>query len=251
MKTNSIADNERLKKFINDILIEINRFELWIETKKTPIERIPIVRRSIGSGKLRLIIAKYSMGYALEEIKLEYLQLLRSFKLYWLQGYVLMEYEGRELKQYLDYDDMLWMLSLGYLLKVPESDFNILCELISRDEVKDRIYNFIISKKLGRQDFNLEESYEFGWNLYPSLREALVEEDLEKIFNLISVHLNYDWRRDHMEFLKLQNGRHGSYFGNWSFEAAAFVAIKGLDDRSFRINEYYPSTLVDFFRASS
>jgi len=118
MKTNSIADNERLKKFINDILIEINRFELWIETKKTPIERIPIVRRSIGSGKLRLIIAKYSMGYALEEIKLEYLQLLRSFKLYWLQGYVLMEYEGRELKQYLDYDDMLWMLSLGYLLKV-------------------------------------------------------------------------------------------------------------------------------------
>jgi hypothetical protein len=38
------------------------------------------------------------------------------------------------------------------------------------------------------------------------------------------------------------------YYGRWSFEAAAVVAIKGLDDASFRDNPYYPKDLVDYYR---
>jgi hypothetical protein len=42
-----------------------------------------------------------------------------------------------------------------------------------------------------------------------------------------------------------------SYFGYWSFESAAIVAALGLDDSSFRDNEYYPKDLVDYFRSQN
>jgi hypothetical protein len=39
------------------------------------------------------------------------------------------------------------------------------------------------------------------------------------------------------------------YVGHWCLEAAAAVAILGLDDASLRAHPHYPGDLVDFWRA--
>jgi hypothetical protein len=214
-----------------------------------PEERIPIVMRGIGASKLRILIAKYSGGFLISEIEREYLNLLGSFSDYWLEGQVLMKYNGRELKQYLDYDDMLWMLSLGVLFKATKDEYAVLLELIRRDQVKDKVYEFFISNKLGYSNYCGEESYEFGWDLYRSLRSAIDNTDSKEIqAQLIHKALEKDWVKDHREILKSSSGRHDTYYGAWSFESAAITAILDLDDSRFKDNKYYPKDLVDYYR---
>jgi hypothetical protein len=159
-----------------------------------PEERIPIVMRGIGASKLRTLIAKYSGGFLISEIEKEYRELLKKFSDYWPERQVLMKYNGRELKQYLDYDDMLWMLSLGVLFKVTKSEYAVLIELIKRDQVKDKVYEFLISNKLGYSRYSGEESYEFGWELYRSLRAAIDNTGSKEVqAQLIHKALEKDW----------------------------------------------------------
>ena len=251
MVRDKYKDENYFDRYIDQSCKRVEKFKSWILIGKTPEERIPIVKKGIGVTKLRIIIAKYSGGYSLSEIGSDYTRLLKCFSDYWPEGQVLMNHNGRVLKQYLDYDDMLWMLSFGILFDVSKEDFRVLSDLIKRDGVKDKFYECFISNKLGDNIFSGEESYEFGWDLYCSLREA-IDEDVseEEKIQFINKSLTSEWEKDHREMLNSLKGRHETYYGAWSFESAAIVAINGLDDSSFRGNEYYPKDLVDYYRSN-
>jgi len=243
-------EKDYFKEYIDTSESRVEKFESWIAIGKTPEERIPIVLRSIGSIKLRLLVAKYSLGNSISEIEQDYLELLQKFDKYWPVGQVLMTHEGKELKQYLDYDDMLWMLCFGNLFNVSNQYFNLLAILIDRDEVVDHLYEFMLAQKLDRQE-KVQGSYEYGWDLYRLIRQ-LIEGDQADIdfIKLVSIHLKKEWKKDHKEMLKSLKSKNPTYYGAWSFESAAIVAALGLDDSSFRDNEYYPRDLVDYYRSN-
>lgn len=248
--------DKRKSKDYFDIYIEqsskrIEKFELWVSIGKTPEERIPIVKKGIGAAKLRKIIAKYSRGYLLSEIRSDYISLLKDFADYWPEGQVLMSHNGRQLRQYLDYDDMLWMLSFGILFDIAKEDFQVFVDLIIRDGVKDKVYEYLIATKLGCEYLDGEESYEFGWDLYRSLRDAINKnQPQEKMIELLRNSLKSEWKKEHKHLLPTPKDRHETYFGAWSFESTAIVVINDLDDSSIRDNEYYPKDLVDYYRSN-
>lgn len=248
MSRDKNKDSAYFKSFVEDSAKRVLKFENWIATGKTPEARIPIVQRTLGAIKVRALVAKYSSGVPISEIERDYLELLRSFDSFWPAGQVLMDSDGDEPEVYVDYDDMLWMLSLGYLFKVPNQDFSLLPKLIDRDEVVDFLYEFIISAKMDREPKDFE-SYEFGWALYKSLREAtgagLTEADR---ISLLIRFLPKEWKRDHRKMLSALKSRHDIYYGAWSFESAAVVCILGLDDSRFSDSQFYPKDLVRFHR---
>lgn len=53
------------------------------------------------------------------------------------------------------------------------------------------------------------------------------------------------WHRTH----EILDPDEPHYFGCWCVEAAAVVALLGLDDTSLRNDEYYPADLADFATA--
>jgi len=155
------------------------------------------------------------------------------------------------LKQYgLDaYDQMLWMLSLGYLLEIPNEDFKKLVEVIDRDGVKDYLFEFIIRAKLKDRQTISEESYRdfFGVpQTFEKLRQAITETDKSISEKLVKEFITKDWYKNHKDagWYNSHKSKHDTYFGYWSFETAAIVKIMGLDDSSFVDCQYYPKDLV-------
>ncbi len=101
----------------------ISTLQEFNKTGKTPPQRIPIVNRSIGGFKLRRIIALYSLGNNFVQIREDLLSLIENMEDYWPHEFVMFDSDGKKLKQYLDYDDMLWLLSIAYLLRIPQHHF--------------------------------------------------------------------------------------------------------------------------------
>lgn len=224
----------------------------WIETGETPKERINIVKQEMAKDYIYLLSAKYSAGYSIENLLADWKEGVKliheSWDGFWKlkQGNPPVEYDQYILSAY---DEMLWMLSLGYLLDAPEQDFKKLVEVIDRDKVKDKLFEFIISAKLKDRAAIKEESYRefFGVpETFAKLRESIDEPDKAKAEKLIHDFLKRDWYKSHKDagWYNSHKSKHDTYFGYWSFESAAVVKIKGLDDTSFRDNQYYPKAFM-------
>jgi hypothetical protein len=232
------SSNERRFKKMNEGLIASDRMQA--------------VKVDMAKNFLYSAIARYSAGYSLETLLPDWKECVKlvyeSWTGYWKlkQGNPPVEYDQYILSAY---DEMLWMLSLGYLLDVPEEDFKKLVEVIDRDKVKDKLYEFIISAKLKDRAPVKEESYRDFFTIpeiFSKLREAMQEPDKAKAEKLIHDFLKKDWYKNHKDagWYNSHKSKHDTYFGYWSFESAAVVKIKGLDDSSFRDNQYYPKAFM-------
>ncbi|HEY8934009.1 MAG TPA: PoNe immunity protein domain-containing protein [Cyclobacteriaceae bacterium] len=248
MIRDQIRDDHYFEQYISRQIEGINKFLNWIEIGKTPQERINIVKQEIAKDYIYIILAKYSTGYSLENLLPDWKEGVKVIHESW-DGFWKLKHGNPSIEydQYIlsAYDEMLWMLSLGYLLNVPDEDFKKLVEVIDRDKVKDKLYEFIISAKLKDRHPILEESYcdFFGVpETFSKLREAIQEPDKTKASKLIYDFLKKDWYKNHRDagWYDSHKSKHDTYFGYWSFESAAVVKIMGLDDNSFKDNQYYP-----------
>jgi len=251
-----LRDQIRDKNYFEKIIFEKETSnQTWLakcnigEVKE---DRIPFVRRNLSWTYLTIISAKYSAGYCIENLLADWKEGIKliheSWDGFWKlkQGNPPVEYDQYILSAY---DEMLWMLSLGYLLDAQAQDFKKLVEVIDRDKVKDNLFEFIISAKLKDRAPIQEESYRefFGVpETFAKLRESIDEPDKAKAEKLIHDFLKRDWYKNHKDagWYNSHKSKHDTYFGYWSFESAAVVKIKGLDDTSFRDNQYYPKAFM-------
>jgi len=249
MFRDNLKDEIYFRNYIDSAEKGIPKFIEGIKIGRVAEARIPIIKRTIGGMRLRIIIAKYSLGTELSEIEKEFKSLLKDFSDYWQEGKVLFKLNGKEIKQYLDYHDMLWMLSLSCLFKCPQNDFENIANLIDRDGVKDVLLEFFLKSNLPTRNFNGIESYENGWDLYQSLRKSIGEElDITQRQDLINDYLKNEWKKEHKRSLPSKRDRHSTYHGVWSFESAAIVCLLNLDDAKFRDHPHYPKEMVDYYR---
>jgi len=250
------------KKYFENQIIELNesvkRKMEWIRTGQTPEERTNIVKRAIVQDELAIIKSKYSGSYEISSLSINLVNAISLSYESWINegSWKLKDTEGKEYDQYIlsAYDEMLWMLSLGYLLNFPDESFSKLVEVIDRDNVKDYLFEFIIRAKLPERKPIKEESYReyFGVpKVFEKLRQAITEPNKGKSQELIKVFLKKEWYHNHKEagWYNSHKSKHNTYFGYWSFEAAAVTCIMDLDDSSYRDNEYYPKDLVDYYRS--
>jgi hypothetical protein len=211
-------------------------------------DRINDVKQYLVDTYLRTIKSKYSAGYPSQELKNDLLEAIDlTYESWNNDSGVKFNYEGRYLNQFLKYDEMLWMLSLGYLLDVDNEDFKKLVNVIDRHHIQDFLFEFIIRAKLKDRKSITEESYEHGWILFGKLRQAITETDKVTAEKLVKDFVRKDWYKEHKNtgwYNSHKNLHHDVYFGYWSFETAAVVKIMGLDDSSFRDCQYYPKDLI-------
>lgn len=229
---NSASSYERRMKKLRDGDIKKSRI---------PAVKIDMIRRLI-----RKIAAKYSLGLHAELMTSDYTTCIELVSNYWAGYRKLIGNNHKTLDQYsLDaYDDMIWLLSLGYLLNVPEKQFNKLVVVIDEDQIRDKLFEFIISAKIPSRQVMQNES--FKWKLFGKLRKAIEVTDRDQAAMLVKQFLEDDWYKEHKNatWYESHKSKFDIYSGYWSFETAAIVKILNLDDSSFKANKYYPRDLV-------
>ena len=146
------------------------------------------------------------------------------------------------------YAKMLQMLSLGYLLNISDQNFQILVDIIDRDNISDNLYEFIIKARFADRVQKRPEEYDTDQSVilkvYDKLRKATEQADKVEANKLVKQFLEKDFYHEHSNFYEFHKKKYNAYYGYWSFEAAAVVKIMGLDDSSFIDNQYYPKDLV-------
>ena len=242
--------------------------EYFLQFLQTRIDAINFNVQSIQSGKMserkierayfrnidfriQSLIAQYSLGNSLREIKNYFKGIINELYKYWYSDCAKISVvEGKKLNQYMvsPYERFLHVLSLAFLLNVDDKDFQILVDIIDRDDISDNLYEFIIKARFPNRVQKRSEEYDTEHSVilkvYNRLRKATKEKDKVAAARLVKQFLEKDYYHKHMNLYNSHNSKANIYCGYWSFEAAAVVKIMGLDDSSFIDNQYYPKDLV-------
>lgn len=216
-------------------------------------DRINIVKRDMVYSYLRTILEKYSAEYLVQELNNDLIKAIDLTYESWVDNAWKIKTGNPTGSIILDqytlsaYDQMVWMLSLGYLLDISNNDFQKLVDVIDRDNVRDFLFEFIIRAKIKNRKPIIEESYqEFFYipQIFEKLRQTITETD--KAETLVKEFITKEWYSGHKDcgWYDSHKNSNNTYFGYWSFETAAVVKIMGLDDSSFRDCQYYPKDLV-------
>lgn len=215
-------------------------------------ENIPLVKNRIFFRSIEVLIAMYSKGDSIENLSKEFTKSVLYMEDSWDDSIVKFKM-GRPTKIFdyytvNHYCYMLWMLSFAVLLDVPKSEYSVLKNLIKKGNVNDRLLLYFLSHLTDEHFSDTSmQNYEPFKRIYK--KESLETMDIKQVNSYLNNwFLNTKYLTWHKS-LESREMKKFSYFGYWSFESAAVVAINGLDDISFRDNEYYPKDLVDYYRS--
>jgi uncharacterized protein YqgQ len=225
-----IKDSDYFIRFIQKEHERIEKFEFKLKNGEVKEDRILSVKKKIFEIKFGIINALYSKGEDISLIKIEFEKILDS------------DIEISNLHH--RYVDILHLLSLSILL---EMDFIIvkkIIDLINRDNLEDKLIDFIIKYKL--LDWNRSNNMFLHNTPYKAFDEIIDASDKTSAENRLKKYLEKEWYKGHGDcgWHDTHKEKEDLYFGYWSFESAAIVKIMGLDDSSFKDNPYYPYDLV-------
>ena len=247
-----LKSKKHFDKKIKFYLNSIDKYTKKLEEGKVKEDRIKSVEYSIVFFYyIKVLMAMYSRGDSLSSIKELYVKRALPWMVkVWDDKRV--KFHGNKRRVYYDfyfYDDfiyMLWMISFGILLEVPLDNIKSLAKLLDRGNIKNIIYDTLLAYRLKDRPISPEVG---TFKPYIRLKAVLEEEDKKKASRLLKQYLQKYWYRNHKNafFYDTHKVRNGElYDGYWSFESAAIVKVLGLDDSSFRENQYYPKDLVDY-----
>lgn len=246
-------DLDYYSRFISELCFIEQRSIERHKLGQIPQGRINVSLDLFRTQSLKKTILKYTFGLPLEQVKKEFKNVIEYTNESWIGLWTLKLSADNFLKQYIlsGYDEMLWMLSLGYLLEIPEEDFKKFVNLIDKDGVKDYLFEFIIKAKLKDRPLITEESYEQVFLVpkkFDKLRTAICILEKKNAEKLVRDYIVQDWYKNRKGSGWYDNHKsiHDIYFGYWSFETAAIVKIMNLDDNNIVDCQYYPKDLLDF-----
>jgi len=221
--------NNQLEDLINSKTEFIDRYKSHINNT-TDSNKIQRLSNRLISMSFQKTIGLYSFGLDKETVSQSYKELITYFEQYFI-------WKGIELG-YGQYDDMVWMVSLGILCDIDLEDFKRITAVIQRDGAQDKLLDFIIKSK--------QEDWEGNSNTY------LQEIPYDETANIASAediqhYLDKVWYQGHDEAYwhdLHKNTEANQYFGYWAWEVAVIAKIKGIDDSSLKDHKYYPYDAV-------
>ncbi|MEZ4907227.1 MAG: DUF1911 domain-containing protein [Saprospiraceae bacterium] len=224
-----------------------------LKNNKIKNENIQHAKHLISFDAIQILISMYSRGDSMNELKEEFSKVLKYMEDGWDDSVVKFKMGKAQviLDQYWlnDYCYMIWMLSLAILLKVSFDEIAILKKLIEQGKISDELILFLLGNLVNHKYSNLSKT------TYKPFHAIITKQGFD---NIDSKHIKKyldNWYKNtklltwHNYLNSVENGNF-SYFGYWSFESAAIVAIMDLDDSSFKDNPNYPKDLVDYYRAN-
>ncbi len=230
---NTIKTIEHYIKYIEQRDKSNERFAKLVEDNiNNPKANLAVGYHTIMSNYIHKVVALYTAGNSISEIISVYSNCVDGMQKSWDKesGYI----------------QMVWLLSIGILIRTNDETFGKLAALVDRDNEEDYLINYLIAfRQQGRKLINalrFEEPYQ-------SIAEA-TQKNKQQAESDIKQYLEKKWYKGHSDSYWYDNhkSKHDTYFGYWSFESAAVTVIMGLDDSGYRDNQYYPKDLVDYFR---
>lgn len=206
-------------------------------------------RLTIAVLNYDILHVMYSCEFSKDDLKQQFSTTLHLFISNWNSSVVKMHI-GRQQKMldiyYIDYYIRLrWMLSFAVLLDAPQDGFNSLAMIVKNDNIKDSFYDTVFASRIDNWEISKELLLKKPSN---KLNAILFGNDNEKSQNDIKNYLDKDWYKTYKNYGNYQTHNKADenyyFFGYWAFEVAALVKIKGLDDSTFRENQYYPDRLL-------
>jgi len=239
MVRDRLKDREFFKNKI-PMLQKLNQ-ETLEELKNNEIkkERISDVSRTLFTFALRSIFCSYSAGDSKEEVRKHFdeaLRMLDKKESAWEH-----EMGGKNHMGPYHLRDMVALLSLAVLLDATKEQVALLVKHINYDSMRHRILDYLLSYFTKNTPIDKLSADEYAFKDLTSLMDVSNEEILSK--KLMDKYLK-NWFKVEDRVVMYDRHKYDNYVGYWSFESAAFVKIRGLDDSGFRDNVYYPKDLI-------
>lgn len=256
MVRDKIKDKDYFDEFLKGKNNLISNNEQALSAGKIAEKKVERTKFRNFGFRLESLVAQYSRGDSIQRMRNSIIEIIKclpdeSHSIN-TKVKIVVDGETKFLDQYLvePYERMLRLLSLAYLLDVSDTDFETVVRVIDRDNIRDNLYEFIIKSRFPNRIQKKDEEFDpksVVSKVYKNLREAVVQSDLSHAAKYIGQFLEKDFYHKHTGFYDFHKSKVDLYYGYWSFESAAVAVIKGVDDSSFRDNEYYPKDLVDYY----
>lgn len=145
------------------------------------------------------------------------------------------------------YVEIIWLISVGYMLNIDANEMKRLKKLIIRDGVEDYLIDFLL------------HSYDESWKVrttsfkydrpYKSLYNVIHAKDKNESIHLLKQYLEKEWYDGHDDMGWYDTHKREDeliYSGYWSFESGAIAKILELDDIILKDTPYYPYDMVHY-----
>lgn len=211
--------------FILEDTKRIEKFQAKIKDGTLKPDRVRPVKDKIIQIKIGIIIAKYSRGDSLECLKDDFESIIDLFVEAW---------------NLESYEDNLRFAALAYLLNVNSN----LKEIIRSKLKESQHYDYVIDYVLVGDESHLEKN-ELS---YPDSYSMLINVIEEKNIDILLKYLR-GWYNDHYHsswFDSHKLTKVNTYYGYWSFEAAAISKRLRLEDGDLRNEIYYPYDMAHY-----
>ncbi|MEF2627041.1 MAG: DUF1911 domain-containing protein [Lachnospiraceae bacterium] len=224
-----MRDSIRTKAYFDEFIAQdterICKFQDKLNSGSIDDERVPLIDNKIIYLKTGLIIAKYSRGDSIDDIKNEFEELIN------------MVCEKGDVSIY---EDNLCLASMAYLLGVNNDKMMHLRSKLMESETYDYLIDFVF---LGAEsDFDINKiSFQREYKkLTKYIDDRTKDTFLKYLRGWYRSHLHSSWYDSH------KNEKFKLYFGYWSFEAGAIAKRLQLDDNDLQNEQYYPYDMVHF-----
>lgn len=224
-----MRDSIRTKAYFDEFIAQekerICKFQDKLNSGSIDDERVPLINNKIIYLKTDLIIAKYSRGDSINDIKNEFEELI---------GMVC------EKGDVSIYEDNLCLASLAYLLGVNSDKMMRLRSKLMESETYDYLIDFVFLGSESDIDINKISFQREYKKLTKYIDDRTKETFLKYLRGWYRSHLHSSWYDSH------KNEKFKLYFGYWCFEAGAIAKRLQLDDNDLQNEQYYPYDMVHF-----
>lgn len=262
---------KRRQKFLTEDYFDLNTAYLLhsneVDTRGTFNLRArgdldPVGQGGIFGNELDLLKLQYTAGYAIEELRPLYVDVVTALGA-WNDAYRVyiksLDETGEELRDDgtpLYFEDLVYfqrlmeVVSVGVLLGEGDA-LRRIATYLARYRGTDLLFEFLISPAVpdarDNTDFFHARPYDplidaFYTAETPEQSIAFVKTYLEGWYKSFE---GTPWHNGHLK----GTTEYMPYYGYWSFEAAAVCVIHGIDDKSFRDHLVYPKDLADWARS--
>lgn len=224
-----MRDSIRTKAYFDEFIAQekerICKFQDKLNSGSIDDERVPLINNKIIYLKTDLIIAKYSRGDSINDIKNEFEELID------------MVCEKGDVSIY---EDNLCLASLAYLLGVNSDKMMRLRSKLMESETYDYLIDFVFLGSESDIDINKISFQREYKKLTKYIDDRTKETFLKYLCGWYRSHLHSSWYDSH------KNEKFKLYFGYWCFEAGAIAKRLQLDDNDLQNEQYYPYDMVHF-----
>lgn len=224
-----MRDSIRTKAYFDEFIAQekerICKFQDKLNSGSIDDERVPLINNKIIYLKTDLIIAKYSRGDSINDIKNEFEELID------------MVCEKGDVSIY---EDNLCLASLAYLLGVNSDKMMRLRSKLMESETYDYLIDFVFLGSESDIDINKISFQREYKKLTKYIDDRTKETFLKYLRGWYRSHLHSSWYDSH------KNEKFKLYFGYWCFEAGAIAKSLQLDDNDLQNEQYYPYDMVHF-----